>query len=132
MHQVDQETSVEILRNQVREFILARDWDQFHPPKDLAIGLVIEAGELLEHFRFRSNDEIESLLQDEAFQTLLRHELADCLYFVLALANKLDLDLSAALQEKMALSARRYPVEQVRGRNEKYTAYENRQKSERL
>lgn len=122
--QSDQQTSISELRIRVRDFIEARDWDQFHSPKDLAIGLITEASELLEHFRFRDEAEVECLLADEAFRTELRHELADCFYFVLAISRKLDIDLSQALAEKMNLSARRYPVDVVRGKNEKYTAYQ--------
>ena len=120
----DQTTSIGELRDKVRRFIQSRDWDQFHTPKDLSIGLITEASELLECFRFRSNAEVARLLQDdEDFRRALRHELADSLFFVLALSRKLDIDLSQALAEKMALSAQRYPVELVRGKNDKYTAY---------
>lgn len=117
----DQTTHLATLRDWVRLFIEARDWDQFHTPKDLAIGLITEAGELLEQFRFRNDDEIETLLGDDAFCEALQHELADCLYFILAFSNKLDFDLTQALQAKMAISARRYPVHLASGRNVKYT-----------
>ncbi|MFQ5575754.1 MAG: nucleotide pyrophosphohydrolase [Anaerolineae bacterium] len=117
----DATTLVASLKEEVRQFIRARDWEQFHTPKDLAIGLITEAGELLEHFRFRSEAEVAGRLSDPAFQEALHHELADCLYFVLAISNKLNVDLSQAFAAKMALSARRYPVETARGRNEKYT-----------
>lgn len=117
----DQTTTVITLKEMVRVFIEARDWDQFHPPKDLAIGLITEASELLEHFRFRSEAEIETLLQDDVFKQALQHELADCLYFVLAISNKLNIDLAEALQEKMAISAKQYPPELASGRNVKYT-----------
>lgn len=117
----DQTTHLATLRDSVRRFIEARDWDQFHTPKDLAIGLITEASELLEHFRFRDEDEVEALLKDDAFHEALQHELADCLYFILAFSNKLEIDLSQALQAKMAVSARRYPVQLAAGRNVKYT-----------
>jgi len=120
----DQTTSVYNLRQKVRQFIDDRDWDQFHTPKDLAIGVITEAGELLEHFRFRSEAEIVRLLDDTSYRQALEHELADVLYFVLALSNKLDVDLSRTLAEKMEISARRYPVEKARGKNAKYTEYE--------
>jgi len=123
MPPTDQTNSISELRAKVRQFIQSRDWDQFHTPKDLSIGLITEASELLEHFRFRDNAEVERLLQDESFRRSLRHELADSLFFVLALSRKLDIDLSQALAEKMAISGQRYPVELARGRNDKYTAY---------
>jgi len=118
----DSTTPVVNLKEEVRSFIEARDWDQFHTPKDLAIGLITEASEFLEHFRFRNEAEIEQLLaEDEAFCEALRHELADCLYFILAISNKLEIDLAQALTDKMALSARRYPEKLATGRNVKYT-----------
>ena len=97
----DSTTSIADLKAEVRAFIEARNWDQFHPPKDLAIGLITEASELLELFRFQSDDDIEVLLNDDTFSQKLRHELADCLYFILAISNKLDIDLADALQEKL-------------------------------
>ena len=117
----DQTTSIAILKNEVRAFIEARDWDQFHAPKDLAIGLITEASEFLEHFRFRSEAEVETLLMDPTFSQNLQHELADCFYFILAISHKLEFDLSQALQAKMAISAERYPEQLAAGRNVKYT-----------
>jgi len=118
---LDKTVPVAVLREEVREFITARDWDQFHPPKDLVIGLITEASELLALFRFRSEAEVETLLADEAFSESVRHELADCLYFILAISNKLDIDLVQALRDKMVLSASRYPIHLAAGRNVKYT-----------
>ena len=117
----DQTTSVSTLKDQVRTFIEARDWDQFHTPKDLAIGLITEASELLELFRFRKDEEVAQLLGEADFQTQVQHELADCFYFVLAIANKLDLDLADIFQAKMAISAKNYPEGLASGRNVKYT-----------
>lgn len=120
----DQTTSISELRAEVRRFIIARDWDQFHSPKDLAIGLITESAELLELFRFKDEAEVTQLLAAEDFRRELRHEIADCFFFILAMSRKLDIDLSQALVEKIALSAQRYPVEQARGKNAKYTAYQ--------
>lgn len=122
---LDKETTVYELRQDVREFIKSRDWDQFHSPKDLAIGLIIEAGEFLEHFRFRSDLEIEAYLEKPDFCNDIQNELADCFYFILAIANNLDVDLSEAFHRKMTLSAERYPVDKVKGRNDKYTVYQD-------
>ena len=117
----DSSTTVSQLKQQVREFVSERDWDQFHFPKDLAIGLVIESSEVLEHFRFRSNGEIEHRLADESFRRDLRHELADVLYFTLLMCANLGMDASQILDEKLALSRQRYPIDQAKGRNLKYT-----------
>jgi dCTP diphosphatase len=120
----DANCTVAELKARIRRFVRARDWEQFHFPKDLAIGLSVEAAELLEHFRFRSNDEIAALLRQPDFRQQVSHELADVLYFVLIMCDYLGLDASTILTEKIAVSAARYPVEKARGRNLKYTAYE--------
>ena len=117
----DHATTVADLKARVRQFVIERDWDQYHYPKDLAIGLSIEAAELLEHFRFRSNDEISERLQDRDFLQGVGRELADVLYFTVLMCHNLGLDAAQILDEKLALSAQRYPVEKARGRNLKYT-----------
>ena len=108
----------------IRRFVQERDWDQFHTPKDLAIGLSTEAAEVLEHFRFRSDGEIAQRLEDEDFCREVGHELADALYFVLLMCDRFGLDAAEMLQEKMAISAQRYPVDKARGKNLKYTEYQ--------
>ena len=117
----DDTSTVTELKETIRQFVDEREWRQFHTPKDLAVGLSIEAAELLEHFRFRSNEEVEEQLKESASRQAIGHELADVLYFVLLICEQLDMDASALLREKMAISARRYPVEKARGRNAKYT-----------
>lgn len=119
----DTTRTVAELKAEIRRFVHARDWEQFHHTKDLAIGLSIEAAELLEHFRFRSNEEIAARLRDPGFRQEISHELADVLYFVLLMCDYLELDASTILSEKMSISAARYPVDKARGRNLKYTAY---------
>ena len=117
----DSTATVADLKSRVRRFVTDRDWDQYHFPKDLAVGLSIEAAEVLEHFRFRSNSEIAALLDDEGFLEKVGHELADVLYFVLLMCNNMGLDASRLLEEKLAISSERYPVDKARGKNLKYT-----------
>jgi len=117
----DEATPVGELKRLVRRFVEERDWDRFHTPKDLAIGLSVEAAELLEHFRFRSDEEMEDRLRDEDRRTDIGHELADVLYFVLLMSANLGYDVSTILRDKLKLSARRYPVDRARGVNLKYT-----------
>jgi NTP pyrophosphatase (non-canonical NTP hydrolase) len=118
----DRTTHIAELKAQIRQFVEERDWDQFHTPKDLAIGLSIEASELLELFRFQSNEVIDQRLEEPDVRQAVAHELADVLCFVLLLCSNLGLDTTTILQEKLALNAERYPVEKARGRNVKYTA----------
>lgn len=118
---MDARTSVEDLKERVRRFCEARDWDQFHTPKELGIGIVTEAAELLAHFRFQSEGETRAQLEDPAKREAIENEVADVLYFLLRLCQVLDIDVSAALEHKMRLNEARYPVERARGQNLKYT-----------
>jgi len=104
------------MQDRVVAFRDARDWKQFNPPKDLAMALSIEAAELLEIFRFKSD---EQALAGDGRQRL-SDELADVLYFVLLMAHDTDIDLRAALERKLASSEEKYPVALARGRNLKY------------
>ena len=117
----DSTATVSQLKAQIKEFVRERDWDRFHFPKDLAIGLALEAGEVLEHFRFRSNEEIDQRLADGPLRRDLGHELADVLYFTLLMCANLEMDASQILEEKLALSRQRYPIDQAKGKNLKYT-----------
>lgn len=105
----------------VRVFCEARDWDQFHGPKDLAIGVITEAAELLEHFRFQSDEQALALLNDPEFKVEIEDELADVLFFLLRFSQRFDVDLNNALQRKIEKSERKYPVEKAKGKNIKYT-----------
>ncbi|MFC0253830.1 nucleotide pyrophosphohydrolase [Massilia consociata] len=109
------------LRDIVRAFVDERDWDQFHTPKNLASALSVEAAELLEHFQWLQHGRPEELGPDKLVQ--VRHEMADVLVYLVRLADKLDVDLFAAVQEKMVLNREKYPAEQVRGDARKYYEY---------
>jgi len=109
------------LRALVRTFVDERDWDQFHTPKNLASALSVEAAELLEHFQWLQHGRLEELGEDKLVQ--VRHEMADVLVYLVRLADKLDVDLFSAVQEKMVLNREKYPAEQVRGDARKYYEY---------
>jgi len=109
------------LRALVREFVDERDWDQFHSPKNLAAALTVEAAELLEHFQWLRDGRAEELGPGKLVE--VRHEMADVLVYLVRLADKLDVDLLAAVQEKMVLNRAKYPAEQVRGDARKYYEY---------
>lgn len=106
--------------DKVRKFCEERDWDQFHSPKELSIGLITEASELLEHFRFQSDEQITALLSDATSREEIEDELADCLFFILRFAGRQNVDLGRALDRKIAKSAAKYPVDKARGNNRKY------------
>jgi len=109
------------LRDLVRVFVDERDWDQFHTPKNLSSALSVEAAELLEHFQWLQHGRADELGPDKLVQ--VRHEMADVLVYLVRLADKLDVDLMAAVQEKMVLNRAKYPAELVRGDARKYHEY---------
>ncbi|MGJ7916400.1 nucleotide pyrophosphohydrolase [Massilia sp. LXY-6] len=111
------------LRDIVRQFVDERDWDQFHSPKNLAAALTVEAAELLEHFQWLHNGRPEELGPAKLVE--VRHEMADVLVYLVRLADKLDVDLLGAVQEKMVLNRAKYPAEQVRGDARKYHEYKS-------
>jgi NTP pyrophosphatase (non-canonical NTP hydrolase) len=107
------------LRDELRRFAAERDWDQFHSPKNLAMALAVEAAELLEHFQWLKEDESRSLPPPELAK--VREELADVLIYLVRLADKLGVELLPAAIDKIAINARKYPVEASRGSHKKYT-----------
>jgi len=111
----DASTTVAELREIVRRFVDERDWRQFHSPKNLSMSLAIEAAELMEHFQWIDAAESRSVGDDMAKLSAVREELADCCCYLLALANELNLDLSAAVRDKMVKNAAKYPAELSRG-----------------
>lgn len=115
------ERELEELTEWVKAFCEERDWDQFHDPKDLAIGLSTEANELLDLFRFQSDSQMAEMMRDEAKREAISEELADVFFFLLRFAQKNGFDLRAALEDKLEKNAGKYPVEKTRGKNLKYT-----------
>lgn len=113
-------TTISDLKSKVKTFCEARDWDQYHNAKDLAIGVSTEAGELLDLFRFKSPEEVEGMFRNPREREDIEDELSDVLFFVLRLGQKYDIDLVKALERKMKKNERKYPVEKTRGSNKKY------------
>lgn len=112
---------LEELRRRLAEFSSARDWDQFHSPKNLAMALSVEASELVEEFQWLSEDQSRALAPDRYER--VRLEAADVLIYLVRLADKLDIDLLRAADDKLALNERKYPADRVRGDPRKYTDY---------
>ncbi len=109
---------LEALRAHLRAFVAERDWDQFHTPKNLAMALVAEAGELVEHFQWLTPEQSSGLPPEVRAQVEL--EIADVLLFLLRLCDQLDVDPVAAGEAKLEINRRRYPVEKAKGRATKY------------
>ena len=117
----DTDTPIDTLKQQVADFCAARDWDQFHNLKDLALALSIEVAELLKLLRWKDEAAVETMLKDGAKRRAVEDELADVLYFVLRIAGRHGIDLSRALENKMAENEHKYPVAKARGRSDKYS-----------
>jgi len=109
------------LREHLRRFAQARDWDQFHSPKNLAMALIAEAAELVEHFQWLTEAQSAELSADKKAE--VAEELADVLVYLVRIADKLDIDLLAAASAKMARNEAKYPAEHVKGSAKKYTEY---------
>lgn len=113
--------SLEELRRKINTFVEEREWAQFHSPKNLAMAMIVEAAELVEHFQW--NTEAESRVLTDVKREQVGHELADTFVYLLRLAEVLEIDLLAAANSKIALNAQKYPVDKARGSNAKYTEY---------
>lgn len=112
----DAATTVAELRDLVRRFVDARDWAQFHDPKNLSMSIAIEAAELMEHFQWLTNEGAAALRDSPEEMRLVREELADILAFALSFANALDIDVSTALRDKMQRNEAKYPADRFQGR----------------
>lgn len=113
--------SLNELKQKLEEFVEARDWAQFHSPKNLAMAMIVEAAELVEHFQWNTEEESHELSAEKREQ--VGHELADTFVYLLRISQVLDIDLIEAANKKIALNAVKYPVEKARGKNNKYTDY---------
>ena len=118
---MDQETNIHVLKEKIKKFCEDRDWDQFHGAKELAVALIIETAELLEHFRWKTDNEVKEMFENKSKKENIEDEMADVLYFLVRIAQKYNIDLSEALSRKMSKNERKYPVEKSRGSNKKYT-----------
>jgi NTP pyrophosphatase (non-canonical NTP hydrolase) len=116
----DAETSVEQLKQLVKKFSEERDWSKYHNAKDLSIGIVTEASELLQQFRFKSQKEVESLFNSPYSKERIYEEIADIFYFLLRLSERYNIDLSSELRKKLEKNAKKYPVSKFKGSNKKY------------
>ena len=115
------EHALEQIKLKLREFAADRDWDQFHSPKNIAMALNVEAGELQEHFQWLT--ELQSKQLDTETLDEVAEEIADVQLYLIRLADKLDIDIVASTLKKMEKNAKKYPAEKVRGKAKKYTKY---------
>ena len=112
---------IEQLQAELARFAQERDWEQFHTPKNLAMALAGEAGELLEIFQWLTERASTELREGDTEFALARDEIADIQIYVLRLADRMGVDLESAVRDKMRRNAEKYPVELARGNATKYT-----------
>ena len=110
------------LRQRLQAFVRERDWEQFHSPKNLAMAMIVEAAELVEHFQWMTEQESRDVAADKREQ--VGQEIADTFIYLLRMSDVLGIDLIDAANAKMDLNAKKYPAEKVRGSNARYTEYE--------
>ncbi|MDH5300018.1 MAG: nucleotide pyrophosphohydrolase [Gammaproteobacteria bacterium] len=110
------------IKQRLRDFANERDWDQYHTPKNLSMALSVEAAELMEHFQWLSEAESRQLSADKL--KAVSYEMADIFVYLIRIADKLDIDLLATVDEKLVINAQKYPAERVKGSHKKYTEYE--------
>ncbi len=112
------ENSIKNLTKRIIVFRDARDWKQFHNPKDVALSLVLEATEVMEHFQWKNKDEMEKYVKEN--KTAIGEELADVLYWILLMSHDLNIDVLDALEKKIKINEDKYPVEKAKGKHTKY------------
>lgn len=117
----DRATTVAELRERVLAFVRERDWEQFHAPKNLSMALAAETGELMEHFLWMSPEQSRTVVQDAAKRHKIEEEIADVVIYALEFANMTGIDVAVAIERKLVVNAKKYPVEKAKGRSDKYT-----------
>ena len=109
------------MQQRIVRFNTERDWPQFHTPKDLAMSLVLEAAEVLEHFQWKNETELQEHLKNRKDD--VGEELIDCLYWILLMAHYYEIDIPKAFDKKMKQNEAKYPIAKVKGSHKKYTEY---------
>lgn len=117
------QSSIPELSDRIKDFCTERDWDQFHTPSHLAIGISTEAAELLELFRFKSDDDVKEMMKDPKKRMMMSEELGDIMFFVLRFADMNGFNLSECVLDKLEKTGKKYPVDKCKGRNLKYNEY---------
>lgn len=120
MTQQDKTTTIGELKERVQAFVRARDWEQFHAPKNLSMALAAEAAELMEHFLWVDPAASAERAREPKRRKDIEDELADIVIYAIEFSNMTGIDLTAAITAKMEANALKYPVEKAKGRAEKY------------
>ena len=111
----DSNTTITELKKIVEDFVNERDWSQFHNPKNLSIALAIEAGELMDIFKWNTTQECESMMYEKKTRQDATDELADIMIYALAFSNRNKINISSAIEKKMIKNRKKYPTEKYKG-----------------
>ncbi len=112
------------IKSRFVNFLKERDWEKYHTPKNLCISLLIELAELAEFFQWKSDEEIEKIMNNPSEVEKISEELADVFFYLLSLCNTLKIDLLTAAEKKLKKNIEKYPAELVKGKAHKYTYYQ--------
>lgn len=107
------------ITDKIRKFRDERDWMQFHDPKNMAISIIIESSELLEHFQWKTKEEVQQYLKVN--KNGIKEEIADIAMYLFELADNLGINLIEAMEQKLKKNSKKYPIEKAKGRHIKYT-----------
>jgi NTP pyrophosphatase (non-canonical NTP hydrolase) len=118
-HDKNIQDKIESLQKRIIDFRNKRDWKQFHNPKDIALSLVLEATEVLEHFQWKNDKEVREHVTSHKEE--IGEELSDVLYWVLLMSHDLNIDIADALERKIDKNEQKYPVEKAKGTAKKYS-----------
>ncbi len=105
----------------IKKFRDERDWMQFHDPKNMAISVILEASELLEHFQWKSKEEIEKYIKEN--HEKVEDEIADVAIYLFEMADNMEIDLLEAMEKKLAKNENKYPVNKTKGKHTKYDKF---------
>ena len=111
----DRSTTITELKKIVEDFVNERDWSQFHNPKNLSMALTIEAGELMDIFKWNTTEECESMMSEKNIRQDATDELADIIIYAIAFANRNNINISNAIDKKMIKNRIKYPADKYRG-----------------
>ena len=106
------------IAKKIIQFRDERDWMQFHDPKNMAVSIILEASELLEHFQWKTKEEVEKYVMQNKSE--IKDEIADIALYLFELADNLGINLIGAMEEKLKKNAMKYPVEKAKGKHTKY------------
>jgi NTP pyrophosphatase (non-canonical NTP hydrolase) len=111
-------SEIKAITEKIKKFRDDRDWMQFHDPKNMAVSIILEASELLEHFQWKTTEEVEKYARENHDE--IKDEIADIALYLFELADNLGINLFEAMEEKLSKNANKYPAEKARGKHTKY------------